>query len=306
MLKRYKTFFDKVSPKLLLIWGGLVVMFTVLGWVIMAEQQIERFLSEKRLIKVLLDYPVHLGDNVHSPVGGDRSRRPIPSGCLEAASEAATVFCYDKERSQGYSVGAITRYAQRHYYAHIEPVLKFVNLGAWRHTALENPKNLTPVERAGAVMLGPSALVWREDKGNFYDSHAPFLLSVQTSFLELLHNNEVDLNRFSKASVDVVFHILTGGKRPDQDEQIFVFLDDTIQSVELPTQRTRDVRKYTAHFDVDLGEIALGKISHVGIFVLPWQEAGPRPPEFLDYDQRGPGHFRDIDVNMVAAEIHLY
>ena len=253
----------------------------------------------------VLPAPVHLGDNIHANFGGDASRRPVPSSCTEPLAPTVAIFCLDKSHGTVKTVGPATTIAQHVFYSEAFTEIQSVNMDAWRHVAYVPYSQLTLAERNRFVPFGQNALVWRENRGQFYEEVAPFLVSAQITLPTNLSNRSINLDDYSSGTVKITFQGLTGGKRADQTDRIFVFFNQHVAHVDFPNSGTRESAEYSHVFPLDLVAVRAGKPSSVGVFVLPWQEKGPLPPPEWKGDRRGPAHFQDTDINQITVHVEL-
>lgn len=274
-------------------------------WVLIREE----FLEEKFVSVVVLSNPVHLGDNYRATIGGDATQRPNPSNCYANFPSNISFVCIDKLTGEFLRNGSIPTPILKHLEQTIVPRITQVNIGAWKHVVAHASKEqFLEGEAERAIWFDGGPKVWRqnvEEKDVYYARRAPFLISFQLSLFDLIVNAGYQLDDAKSPMIEFAIEGLTGGRRDDQIDQVYVFLNDELRRILFPSTKTRDTRVLKLQFNLDAEELRMGRPVHFGIFVLPWQESGPRPPIGATADSRGPAHFQDIDVNTIAAKLFL-
>lgn len=314
-----KTIGDKKGLVAMLSWHGhfsgpfgfakrLVAIILMAGGLWSAgELFYDEFIAEKRVPFTLLTNSVHLGDNYRAAIGGDVSKRPNPSNCYQEFPEEVHFICLDKDKGVLFNK-AVPTPVLFHLEETALPDINSKNIAAWKHIVALNVASILPSERKRAVYFDGSPKIWRDNVDpslTYYSRMAPFMISFQLSPFEAIVNSQFRLKEIENPKITFNVQGMTGGKRRDQDDRIYVFLNRELRRVVFPSRQTRKTRLISFDFDLNAKDLRDGKQLHFGIFVLPWQENGPVPPSDVVADQRGPAHFQDVDINTVEAILIL-
>jgi len=242
---------------------------------------------------IVFNKKTHLGDNDQSSFGGTSS--PF----VESPGSEGKVHLleYDKKEQSFKSKNGFP--------TEVQEILNFyggqyakANLEAYKHVVGVSPKIDADKSYPGnSVQIDRyTKLIWRENSGEFYHQEAAVGLTATINLYQYLLNNGFSPEETSIKKATFRFHGLHSGKRPSQPDNVQIVVNRKIYPMKYKSNNVREEESIDINIPAETLNLAATGTNRFTIMVLPYQENYPVPPPKSQYEQRGPGHFRDIEL----------
>jgi len=240
---------------------------------------------------------VHLGDNVFPEKWG-YSHNPLNTDVYPQPAKGLIFF--DKEIHEFYAgQDKQTQIGQ----AFVTPYRKFmkgIDFSAYKYVSAYEGQGPVPADlrklqiglsHESIVELGPTILYANTDnQGNFYERYAAVGIIRSLDFAIPLARAGIEFSEGGIGAAEFMIECYHGGLRPRQAQNFALFLNG--KSHEIVTTSTNMREKEVIRVSIPLSDLRFKQENIVGVYVLPWQEAGPKSPA----TGKGPVHFRDVGI----------
>ncbi len=291
------------TPKLPYV-GGIAIratgcvavwLLTMLWWTSdFAPVRVEKKVAVVPLIE---SEDVHLGDNVY-PERWGYSHNPLNIAIFPQGARGLVYF--DKEKGEFLSGQDGQTHIGQAFVTTYSARIRGIDFSSYKFvSAYESPepepeqlkKSREGISKTDIVMLGPTILYANADgKGNFYDRYAAVGVLRALDFTIPLAKAGIEFSKENVASVELLIECYHGGIRPGQSQNFELFLNGV--SYEIRTMSSNMREKEVVRMPIILADIRFTQENVAGLFVLPWQETGPKIPT----TGKGPVHFRDVGI----------
>lgn len=282
--------------------GALAAIVGIIGGSYAGVSYFYEKVKDKKESFVILDEKVHLGDNTMAAFGGDR----VPTLPAPGREEGAMVLFYDKAKSTFRSEFGFPSEVQAiaQYYG---PIYAETNLLAYQHIQAISPTGSFVSSYKGAsIQIDTSTLlIWNEHNGNFYYEVAAVAVTHTVNLYAALREKGYQPESIKLKGATLWLHGMHSGRRPDQPENVEVVVNGVRHPIVYRRTGLRREELISVKLETDALSVKHPNPTHFTIIVLPFQERYPLPPPGSSYEQRGPGHFRDIEIWKAELELTI-
>jgi hypothetical protein len=240
---------------------------------------------------------IHLGDNVYPERWGYNHN---PLNITIYPQKAKGIVYYDKESRNFLSgIDAQTHIGQA-FVSYCQEFVKNLDFSGYKFVSIYDEQNEIPPLLKGyieskqddrVVRLGPTVLyVNKDNKGNYYDRYAAVGIVQAIDFAIPLAKAGIEFSQDMIGSIECLIECYHGGIRPGQSQNFALFLNGNIHEIKTVSLNMRE--KEIVRIVIPLSHFNFKKENIAALFVLPWQEDGPKSFE----TRKGPVHFRDVGI----------
>jgi len=240
---------------------------------------------------------VHLGDNVFPEQWG-YSHNPLNSAVYPQPAKGLIFF--DKENGEFYAGQDKQTQIGQAFVTPYRNFTKGIDFSAYKYVSAYEGRGPVPddlrklqigLSHESIVELGPTILYTNTDNhGNFYERYAAVGIIRSLDFAIPLAKAGIEVSEGGIGAAEFMIECYHGGLRPGQAQNFALFLNG--KSHEIVTRSTNMREKEVIRVPIPLGDLRFRQENIAGLYVLPWQEAGPKSPT----TEKGPVHFRDVGI----------
>ncbi|GAF80311.1 unnamed protein product, partial [marine sediment metagenome] len=233
-------------------------------------------------------------------LGGDRAPAlPVPGG-----EKGAMVILYDKTKGTFKSDFGFPTEVQAiaYYYG---PIYAKTNLSAYKHIQAISPTaSFVSSYEGDSVQIGPSTLlIWKENNGDFYQEVAPIAVTRAVNLYAVLREKGYQPESVKLNKATLWLHGMHSSRRKDQPENVELIVNGVRHPIRYKGCGLRQEEIVPVQLEIKALSVNAPKPTRITITVLPFQERYPLPPPDSSYAQRGPAHFRDIEIWKAELEL---
>ncbi len=276
--------------------GGIAIFVFVLLWwnSELAPVKVQKKIA---IVPVIDNEDIHLGDNVY-PNNWGYSHNPLNMAVYP--QNANGLIYYNKETDRFLAGPDKQTLIGQFFVRRVSDQIQSFDFSGYKYVSSfyeerPYPKALKEYLKINAedryVKIGPTFLYTnRNNRGNFYEQYAAISLVKAVDFTMPLAKAGIDFIRGSIEKVDLFVECYHGGIRPGQNNNFFLFLNNSIHQLTTKSQNMREKEVLSTEIPID--NLNFSNENIVGFYVLPWQEK--RPKSF--HTNKGPSHFRDVGI----------
>jgi len=240
---------------------------------------------------------IHLGDNVY-PERWGYSHNPLNIAIYPQKAKGLVYF--DKETGDFLAGKDAPTHVGQAFVNYYQVLVKKLDFSGYKYVSMYDGEGEIPAllknylesgQNNRVIKLGPTLLYANKDNnGNFYDRYAAVGVVRAIDFTIPLAKASIEFGQDKLDSVEFLIECYHGGIRPDQSQNFALMLNGNIHEIKTISFNMRE--KEVVRTDIPLGHINFKQENIAALFVLPWQEDGPRSFE----TDNGPVHFRDVGI----------
>jgi len=276
--------------------GGVAVFVLMLFWWYSDFAPI-KVQNKSAVVPFIAAEDVHLGDNVY-PERWGYNHNPLNVAIYPQKSPGLVFF--DKDSGHFLAGTDNQTHIGQYFVNFFNGVVAGLDFSGYSFVSAydgtgEIPKILKGYLKTGqqhVVKLGGGTLLYANDdgRGNFYERYAAVAVIRPVEFSIPLAQAGMEFTESAVNKVEFLIECYHGGIRPGQPQNFALLLNGYTQEIKTQSMNRRE--KELVRIQIPLNHINFRQENIAAVFVLPWQEDGPKSLK----TGKGPVHFRDIGI----------